>query len=304
MGGEGWGMLGALLIGAVLFGGGGLGLNRNALGGDVSAKASTADQVGLGFNNIATQVSGLSSQINTNQIERNFTEVNNGIDSLHDSVVSGNQSLTSTILNTAQHTDDMVSSVGQCVNAGFNNTQQSLCNGFAGVNSTVNSVGRELAEQCCNSSNALQRDIASTNANLQNALCCGFAGVNSNLANGFANLNANLAAGVNNLTLQGCQNTNTIVTAVNGLGSKMDQNTITQLSDAKTALQTQLLTSQQTGLIDRQICDLKQQIAECCCKLNNRHNHHDDNDVNVILNNINRNLNSINTRGNGPRLSS
>jgi predicted porin len=114
---------------------------------------------------------------------------------------------------------------------------------------------------------------------MQNALCQGFAGVNSSVATGFANmvnytnqgfsgLNNTINQGFAASALQNNQNTQSIINAICGLSSKIDANTIAELTSRNAALKAEVDNARQTAVFTRQITDLSAQLAACCCKIN------------------------------------
>ena len=121
--------------------------------------------------------------------------------------------------------------------------------------------------------------IESTLGTMQSSLCQGFAGVNNAISTGFANM-INYSnqgfAGLNNTinqgfaasALQNNQNTQSIINAICGLSSKIDANTIAELSANNAALKAEVSNAHQTASFTRQISDLAAQLAACCCKIN------------------------------------
>ena len=121
--------------------------------------------------------------------------------------------------------------------------------------------------------------IEATLNTMQNSLCQGFAGVNSSVTNGFANmvnytnqgfsgLNNTINQGFAAAALQNNQNTQSIINAICGLSSKIDANTIAELSANNAALKAEVSNAHQTASFTRQINDLAAQLAACCCKIN------------------------------------
>lgn len=121
--------------------------------------------------------------------------------------------------------------------------------------------------------------IESTLNTMQNALCQGFAGVNSSVTNGFANmvnytnqgfagLNNTINQGFAAAALQNNQNTQSVINAICGLSSKIDANTIAELTAKNASLKAEVSNAHQTAVFTRQITDLAAQLAACCCKIN------------------------------------
>lgn len=121
--------------------------------------------------------------------------------------------------------------------------------------------------------------IESTLGTMQNSLCQGFAGINNALTSGFANvvnysnqgfagLNNSINQGFAATALQNNQNTQSILNAICGLSSKIDANTIAELTAKNASLKAEVSNAHQTAVFTRQITDLSAQLAECCCKIN------------------------------------
>lgn len=121
--------------------------------------------------------------------------------------------------------------------------------------------------------------IEATLGTIQSGICQGFAGVNnaistgfSNMVNytnqGFAGLNNTINQGFAASALQNNQNTQSIINAICGLSSKIDANTIAELSANNAALKAEVSNAHQTASFTRQINDLAAQLAACCCKIN------------------------------------
>ena len=106
-------------------------------------------------------------------------------------------------------------------------------------------------------------------ANTANIMNQGFASVNSSLCQGFAALTNSTNQGFAAQALQSNQNTQSIINAICGLSSKIDSNTIAELSANNAALKAEISNAHQTAVLTKQNCDLAAQLAACCCRLTN-----------------------------------
>ena len=111
--------------------------------------------------------------------------------------------------------------------------------------------------------------IESTLDVLQSGMTQGFAGLNTAITTGIAGLVNNVNQGFGAQALQNSQNTQSIINAICSLSSKMDANTIAELSANNAALRAKVDNAQQTAVFTRQISDLAAQLAACCCKIEN-----------------------------------
>lgn len=125
----------------------------------------------------------------------------------------------------------------------------------------------------------IQSDVSQGFARITNYSNQGFAGLNTAITNGFANsinntnqgfasLNSTLNQGFAASALQNNQNTQSIINAISGLSSKIDANTIAELTAQNASLKAEVNNAQQTAVFTRQITDLSAQLAACCCKIN------------------------------------
>lgn len=147
-----------------------------------------------------------------------------------------------------------------------------------------NGAGAVIADTGIQSQLSNLQDQMSTNRieatlnTMQNALCQGFAGVNNSVTTGFANLvnytnqgfsglNSTINQGFAAAALQSNQNTQSIINAICGLSSKIDANTIAELTSRNAALKAEVDNAHQTAVFTRQISDLSAQLAACCCKM-------------------------------------
>lgn len=155
--------------------------------------------------------------------------------------------------------------------------------GFGG-NRGVGGAGAVIADQGIQSQLSNLQDQMSTNriestlGVINNGVVQGFAGLNTVISNGFANQTNNMNLGFNGLNnaitqgfaaqaLQGNQNTQSIINAICGLSSKIDSNTIAELSANNAALRAKVDNANQTAVFTAQMNGLASQLAECCCKL-------------------------------------
>lgn len=106
-------------------------------------------------------------------------------------------------------------------------------------------------------------------ANTVNTVNQGFAAVNHNLCQGFAALTNSTNQGFAAQALQSSQNTQSIINAICGLSSKIDANTIAELSANNAALKAEVSNAHQTAVLTKQNYDLAAQLAACCCKITN-----------------------------------
>lgn len=125
------------------------------------------------------------------------------------------------------------------------------------------------------STNRIESTLGTINAGLTQ----GFAGLNTVITNGFANavnytnqgfagLNTVINQGFAASALQNNQNTQSIINAICGLSSKIDANTIAELTAQNASLKAEVSNAHQTAVFTRQITDLAAQLAACCCKIN------------------------------------
>lgn len=125
------------------------------------------------------------------------------------------------------------------------------------------------------STNRIESTLGTINAGLTQ----GFAGLNTAITNGFANavnytnqgfagLNTIVNQGFAASALQNNQNTQSIINAICGLSSKIDANTIAELTAQNASLKAEVSNAHQTAVFTRQITDLAAQLAACCCKIN------------------------------------
>ena len=139
----------------------------------------------------------------------------------------------------------------------------------SGIQSQLSSIQDQL------SSNRIEATLGTMNS----AMTQGFAGLNTVITNGFAGITntTNLGfAGLNNTinqgfaaaALQNNQNTQSIINAICGLSSKIDANTIAELTAKNASLKAEVSNAHQTAVFTRQITDLAAQLAACCCKIN------------------------------------
>lgn len=159
-------------------------------------------------------------------------------------------------------------------------------NGGLGRGMGLTGAGAVIADNGIQSQLSNLQDQLSTNRieatlnTMQNALCQGFAGVNSSVTTGFANmvnytnqgfsgLNNTINQGFAASALQNNQNTQSIINAICGLSSKIDANTIAELTSRNAALKAEVDNARQTAVFTRQISDLSAQLAACCCRLEN-----------------------------------
>lgn len=151
-----------------------------------------------------------------------------------------------------------INTLNSNVSNGFSNVQQSLCNGFAGVNSTVSNgfANAEVANNARQIAN-MQQDFAS-----QTAITGGISGLSSQLAQcccenrlATANLNSTILAencadrtavaeGVRDILSQQTNNTNTLLTTINGgiqsIKDQLCQQEIDKLKSDNLFLQNQI----------------------------------------------------------------
>lgn len=151
-------------------------------------------------------------------------------------------------------------------------------NGLTGAGSVIADTG--IQSQLSNIQDQLSTNrIESTLGMLQSGMTQGFAGLNNVISTGFGSItnSTNLGfAGLNNTinqgfaasALQNSQNTQSIINAICGLSSKMDANTIAELTAKNASLKAEVSNAHQTAVFTRQITDLAAQLAACCCKIN------------------------------------
>lgn len=153
-----------------------------------------------------------------------------------------------------------------------------------GGNRGIGAAGAVIADQSVQSQLSNIQDQLSTNriestlGTINNGMVQGFAGLNNAVTSGFANQTNNMNLGFSGLNtainqgfaaqaLQGNQNTQSIINAICGLSSKLDANTIAELSAKNAALRSKVDNANQSAMFTAQINSLSAQLAECCCKL-------------------------------------
>jgi len=171
----GGGGIGALLIGALLFGGGLGGFGRN--GG-----AAVAEGAQLG------QLSGIQSQLTSLQSAAALNPISSELDNLQDSVCSGNMSIQKGIsdnaalylqgqaaLQTAQASANFttlqsINGLGQVITAQNNQSALQQLNSFNQLNTSLLQSFNENSRDNSNSFNAIQASLNTMAA--ANAACC------------------------------------------------------------------------------------------------------------------------------------
>jgi hypothetical protein len=148
----------------------------------------------------------------------------------------------------------------------------------------MSGAGAVIADNGIQSQLASIQDQISTNkienslGQMQNTMVQGFSGLNTGISNGFAaitnttnqgfaGLNSVITNGFAAAALQNNQNTQSIINAICGLSSKIDANTIAELSAQNAALKADVSNARQTASFTEQLNALAAQIAACCCKI-------------------------------------
>lgn len=138
-----------------------------------------------------------------------------------------------------------------------------------GIQSQLSNIQDQLSTNRIESTlGTLQSGMTQGFAGLNNAISTGFGGITNTTNLGFAGLNNTINQGFAASALQNSQNTQSIINAICGLSSKMDANTIAELTAKNASLKAEVSNAQQTAVFTRQITDLAAQLAACCCKIN------------------------------------
>lgn len=167
----------------------------------------------------------------------NFSSLDNGIRSTHDSVVDGfyQNNLATTTLGTAIQTSfgqaalqnaQGFNSVINAINNDTNTTQYSLCNGFNGIQNAIADSNYRLQNCCCQT----QKEIMQSNFNNQT----GF----SNVVNAIATNACDIERGQDDIRYLMAQNQNATLIGIDRLGDRIiDYMNQSKMDELRTELQ-------------------------------------------------------------------
>lgn len=165
------GGLGALLIGALLFGGGFGGLGRGAAGAEVAATAG-----------LQNQINGLSGQISTLGIHDEISEVESALNAANianlqgiaanaQTYITGNAALMAAVERGNFNTLNSVNGLGRDIIVNSNQNQLSALNSANQLNTTILQGFNELGKDTMNSTNQILAGQAAQNAFMCQCCC-------------------------------------------------------------------------------------------------------------------------------------
>lgn len=167
----------------------------------------------------------------------NFSSLDNGIRSTHDSVVDGfyQNNLATTTLGTAIQTNfgqaalqnaQGFNSVNSTINSGINGIQSTLCNGFNGVQSAIADSNYRMQNCCCET----QKSIMQNGFNNQT----GF----SNVVNAIATNACDIERGQDDIRYLMAQNQSATLVGIDRLGDRIiDYMNQSKMDELRTELQ-------------------------------------------------------------------
>lgn len=150
-----------------------LGWGRNGTGGFDNGNGGAGNMYGFGYNPCCTPATqqGLTDAFNFNQLDNSVRGIQNGLCDGFYAVNTGILNLGQSLLNCCCDIKTGIMQNGyetrDAINVNSNAIQSSLCNGFNGINQSLNNLGYNLQDCCCQT----QRAIDGVNYNMATQAC-------------------------------------------------------------------------------------------------------------------------------------